>query len=142
MDLQEQRSNEFVHSGVVSKIQEKSILVSLDKNIQCDSCSVKGVCGVSDLSTKIIEIPNTEKSFQIDENVTVTLKRSLGQKAVFWAYLFPFILMLGTLIIASAIFAEWIAGLLSLLILVPYYTVVYSLRDYFQKTFRISVMRI
>ncbi|MBT8285512.1 MAG: SoxR reducing system RseC family protein [Flavobacteriaceae bacterium] len=142
MDLQEQGSKVFVHSGKVSKIHGKSIMVSLDKNIQCETCSVKGACGVSNSETKEIEIPNTDGSFRINEPVKVTLKKSLGQTAVFWAYIFPFLLMLLTLITASAVFTEWIAGLLSLFVLVPYYASVYAFRNYFRKTFRISVLRI
>jgi sigma-E factor negative regulatory protein RseC len=74
--------------------------------------------------------------------VEVVLKKDLGQKAVFWAYIFPFLLMLATLLTSSLFLQEWLAGVLSLLILLPYYGTLYALKDYFKKTFRITVLSI
>ncbi|MBT8178035.1 MAG: SoxR reducing system RseC family protein [Flavobacteriaceae bacterium] len=142
MDFKPKETNAFIHSGVVSEIHGRSIIVSLDKDVHCESCSAKGACGVSDSTTKEVEIIDSQESFALNEPVKVILKKDLGQKAVFWAYIFPFLLMLLTLVTASLFFAEWIAGLLALLILIPYYTAVYAFKNYFRKTFRISILRI
>lgn len=142
MDLKSDGTNLFVHSGMVSQIHGSSIIVTLDKNVHCESCSAKGVCGISDTASKEVEINDPDVSFKLNEPVEVVLKKNLGHKAVFWAYIFPFILMLSTLLISSLLFAEWIAGLLSILILIPYYSTIYALKDYFKKTFSISVLRI
>lgn len=142
MEVKTKETSAFVHSGVVSEIHGSSIIVSLDNNVHCESCSAKGVCGVSDSASKEVEVIDLEGSFTLNEPVKVMLKKELGQKAVFWAYIFPFLLMLLTLVTASLFFAEWIAGLLALLILIPYYGTVYALKDYFRKTFRISVLKI
>jgi sigma-E factor negative regulatory protein RseC len=142
MELKPEETNAFVHSGVVSEINGRSIVVSLDKNVHCESCSAKGACGVSDSASKEVEIIDYEGSFKLNESVKVVLKKNLGQKAVFWAYIFPFLLMLITLLTTSFLFAEWIAGLLSLMILIPYYSMVYAHNNYFKKTFKISILRI
>ncbi|MBT8205999.1 MAG: SoxR reducing system RseC family protein [Eudoraea sp.] len=142
MDFKPKETNAFIHSGVVSEIHGRSIIVSLDKDIHCESCSAKGACGVSDSATKEVEIIDSQETFKLNEPVKVILKKDLGQKAVFWAYIFPFLLMLLTLMTASMLFAEWIAGLLSLLILIPYFATVYALKNYFKRTFRISILRI
>ena len=142
MDFKPKETNIFIHSGVVSQINSRSIIVSLDKNVHCESCSAKGVCGVSDSASKEVEITDPERSFKLNEPVEVVLKKNLGHKAVFWAYIFPFILMLLTLLTTSFLFAEWVAGLLSLLILIPYYATVYMLKNYFKRTFKISIIRI
>ena len=142
MDLQPKETSVFVHSGVVSHIQGRSIIVSLDQNVHCESCSAKGACGVSDSASKEVEVINPDGKFKLNDPVKVTLRKNLGQKAIFWAYIFPFILMLLTLVISSLFLEEWIAGLLSLLILVPYYAMVYANKNYFQKTFRISILSI
>ena len=140
MEFKPEETNVFIHSGVVSQINNRSIIVSLDKNVHCESCSAKGVCGVSDSASKEVEVIEPERSFKLNEPVEVILKKNLGHKAVFWAYIFPFIIMLLTLLTSSFFFAEWIAGLLSLLILVPYYSIVYVLKDYFKETFKISIV--
>lgn len=142
MEVRSGEADTFIHSGVVSEIKGNSVIVSLDKNVHCESCSAKGACGVVDSTVKTVEITNSDRSFSINEPVEVVLKKNLGHKAVFWAYIFPFLLMLATLMTTSLFLVEWIAGVLSLLILVPYYTTVYVFKDYFKRTFSISILRI
>lgn len=142
MDMRPEKTNVFIHSGVVSQIKGRSIIVSLDENVHCESCSAKAVCGISDSASKEVEVDDPNRSFKLNESVEVVLKKNIGHKAIFWAYIFPFILMLSTLLITSLFFAEWIAGLLSIFILMPYYMTVYALKDYFKKTFRVSILRI
>ncbi len=142
MDVKAKETDAFIHSGVVSEIHGRSIIVSLDENVHCESCRAKGVCGVSDSASKEVEILDSMESFKLNEPVKVVMKKELGQKAVFWAYIFPFLLMITTLVTTSLIFPEWLAGLLALLILIPYFGTVYALKDYFRKTFRISILRI
>jgi sigma-E factor negative regulatory protein RseC len=132
----------YVHPGVVSKINRGSVVVSLDKNIHCDSCKAKGACGVSDSATKEVEVRDFEGAFKLDDPVEVILAKHAGHRAVFWAYVFPFILMLLTLVTASLWLPEWAAGLLSLLVLIPYYLIIRGFGEYFRKTFDISIHRI
>lgn len=134
-------TNAFSHSGVISKLKGASVVVSLDENPNCDGCRAKSVCGISDSPSKEVEIFQAVGSFKPNQRVEVVLKKSLGHKAVFWAYIFPFLLMVLTLLTASMFFAEWMAGLLSVLILGPYYLLIYALSDYFKKTFQFSLVQ-
>lgn len=131
----------FVHAGFISKINSDSVVVTLEQNIHCESCHAKGTCGVSESSTKEIEVHNPSDFFKINERVDVILKKALGLKAVFWAYVFPFILMFFTLIITSNFLKEWLAGLLSLFILIPYYVMLYFLKTSLKGVFKISVLK-
>ena len=131
----------FIHSGIISGLTAETITVTLDKNIHCESCSAKGACGISEGVNRSVEINTPGANFSIDEPVEVVLKKNLGYKAVFWAYLLPFFLMLITLVIASLYLEEWLAGLVSILILLPYFVFVYGLKSYFRETFKISIQR-
>ncbi|MCX2718202.1 SoxR reducing system RseC family protein [Lentiprolixibacter aurantiacus] len=142
MGIKAEETEAFVHTGVVSEMKGSSIIVSLDKNVHCESCNARGACGVTDTVNKTVEINNPEGSFKLNQPVEVILKKDLGQKAVYWAYIFPFLLVLATLVTSSLFLPEWMAGLLSLLILIPYYGTVYAFKDYFKKKFRISVLSI
>ena len=142
MGIKAEETEAFVHTGVVSEMKGSSIIVALDANVHCESCSAKGACGVTDSVNKTVEVINPEGSFRLNQPVEVVLKKDLGQKAVFWAYIFPFLLMLATLVTSSLFMEEWMAGLLSLLVLIPYYGLVYAFKSYFKKTFRISVLSI
>jgi sigma-E factor negative regulatory protein RseC len=132
---------EISHSGVISKIAPNKITVALKGNINCEGCKAQSACGVSDSNDKEIEVYNLTQSFQLNEPVDVLLKRELGLKAVFWAYIFPFILMMAVLVISSFFLKEWIAGVLSLIILIPYYLMLYILKDTFQKAFQVSILK-
>ena len=136
-----QQVNLLKHEGIISKISENVITVSLKGNVNCEGCKAQSACGVSDSNDKEIEIFNTTQSFLLNEPVDVVLKRELGLKAVFWAYVFPFILLFVVLIFSSFFFEEWIAGLLSLSILIPYYLMLYVLKDTFQKAFQVSILK-
>ena len=61
--------------------------------------------------------------------------------AVFFSYVFPFILIMLTLIITTNFVKEWIAGLVSLFILIPYYFMLFVLKDTFKKAFKISILK-
>ena len=131
----------FIHSGVISKITGNSVIVSLEQNVHCESCRAKASCGISESNTKDIEIENTIDAFTINETVTVVLKKALGLKAVFWAYVFPFFLMFATLLITSVFLKEWLAGLVSLFILIPYYVTLYFLKNTLKSAFKISIIK-
>ena len=136
------RTNNLVkHEGIISKISEKTITISLKGNVNCEGCKAQSACGVSDSNDKEIEVVNSAQSFQINDTVDVLLKRELGLKAVFWAYVFPFILMFVVLVAASFFFKEWIAGLMSLFILIPYYFMLFVLKSRFQKAFQVSILK-
>lgn len=142
MDSKQTEEHVYIHSGKISQIKRGSVIVSLDKNVHCETCHARGACGVSDSADRQIEVADTGRTYTLNEPVEVILRKNLGHKAVFWAYVFPFILMLATLLAASSFVREWVAGLLSILILIPYYLVVHGLKGYFKRTFDISIQRI
>ena len=74
MSSLQKNKDTFVHAGFVSKINSDSIIVTLEQNIHCEACHVKGTCGVSESSTKEIEVLNSGDLFKINEHVDVILK--------------------------------------------------------------------
>ena len=141
LDSYKATKDNIKHEGIISEISENGIIVSLKGNVNCEGCKAQSACGVSDSNDKEIEISNPTQSFQLNEPVDVVLKRELGLKAVFWAYVFPFILMFLVLIITSLFLKEWVAGLFSLAILIPYYLMLFVLKDRFQKAFQVSILK-
>ena len=134
--------NFIKHEGVVSKVSSNSITVSLRGNLHCEACNAKSACGVSDSDSKEIEILTPAESLKVNESVQVFLKKGLGLKAVFWAYVFPFILLFAVLLIASALYQEWLAGLLAIGVLIPYYLLLYVLKNSFKSAFKVSVSKL
>lgn len=141
MSSEKTNKNVFTHEGFISKIKEDSIVVTLEPNLECESCNARGACGAMGSSTKTIEAYVLGNSFKINEPVKVTLQKAIGLKAVFWAYMFPFFLMVFTLIICSNFLAEWLSGLLSLFILLPYYVTLYFLKNKLNESFKVTVLK-
>ena len=129
------------HDGYISKIENNRAIVTLNGNINCEACHAKGSCGMAETEAKQIEV-EVSQPLQLHDNVEVFLGKSLGLKAVFWAYVVPFILLISTLIVANQFFKEWIAGLLSLVVLIPYYVLLFVFRNSFKKAFKISVLKL
>ena len=130
------------HEGIVSRVSKNSITVSLKGNLHCEACNAKSACGVSDSDSKEIEIHTPAESLKVNESVQVFLKKGLGLKAVFWAYVFPFILLFAVLLIASTLYPEWLAGLLAIGVLIPYYLLLYVLKNSFKSAFKVSVSKL
>jgi len=116
------------------------MIVNIVSQSACSSCHAKGACSVSDVEDKEIEISNYLGHFLPGQEVNVTFNQSQGFTAVFWGYIFPFILVMATLIISNIfVHNELISGLLSLAILIPYYITLYFFRHYLKKMFKFEV---
>jgi len=129
------------HAGVVSRISNGEAVVSLTDNINCEGCKARGACGVSESNDKEIMVPIGDSKIEINQPVTLSLAKGLGMKAVFWAYVFPFILMVTTLMICSIFMSELIAGVASLAVLIPYYAMLSYLTPVFKKKFQVSLLK-
>ena len=125
------------HGGIISEINKEKILVSIFSHSACASCNAKGMCNISEMKEKIVEV-NTPPgvNYKVGEEVTVLMKKSLGSQAVFLAYVLPFLIMISVLIILINLTGnEGLSGLISIAFLVPYFYMIYLLRDKLKKKF-------
>jgi len=113
MDTKVSTPDTYLHKGVVSRIDAGAITVTLDADAHCASCRAKAACGVSDAVTREIRIPGAGTGFALRQPVEVCLRKNLGWQAVFWAYVFPFLLLITVLLVASSYLEEWLAGLMA-----------------------------
>lgn len=129
------------HQGIVSRIADGKIYVNLTNVSNCSSCHVQGMCQVADVDRKEIEvIQGTGSPFKKGDKVEVSFRSSLGPKALFLGYLLPFLIVLTTLLITYEFTGdEALAGLTSLLILVPYFFVLYGFRSKLKKEFSFTL---
>ncbi len=132
------------HQGIVSGVQGEIISVNLNNISNCSGCHAKAMCNVSETDNKVIEVINSQKSgFQKGDQVIVEFEKSLGPKALLLGYLLPFFIVIFTLIISHAVTNnEVFSGVLSLLVLIPYYLVLYYLRSFLKKEFSFKLRAI
>ena len=126
----------FSQNGTIEHIGDDAITVRIDCNSACSACHSKDLCLSVDKAVKHITIEPDGRVYAVGQQVTVYSQRQLAFKALFWGYLAPLILVvvvLSGLILAG--FSEAVAGVAALLSLLPYYLVLFLLRDKFKRTF-------
>jgi positive regulator of sigma E activity len=130
----------FEQRGVIESVKDNRITVRIDRGSACGHCSAQGLCNLAESTERIIEVNNSTQLFSVGESVQVTMSRSMGNKAILLGYFIPFILLISTLIISSACgLPDWTAGLVSLLILIPYFIILYIFRERLRRTFSFSI---
>lgn len=134
-------SKEIEHPGVITSIDSSKIKVNITTYSSCLSCSAKGICSISDVKDKMVEVPNTG-AFTVGQEVQVILHQTLGFKALYLGYVQPFIVVLITLIITSFLTRnEVLAGLISLGALAPYYLVLYFYKEKIRNKFTFAIKK-
>ena len=129
-------SEKISHVGQVVSVLEDAIEVNIISESACAACHAKGMCTMADTKEKTITIPKTNESFQVGEQVFVTLRTGLGLNAVWWAYIFPLLLLLLTLLSLPRIHvSEGLSALLALLAAALYYVLLWRFRDKFKEKF-------
>ncbi len=127
------------HEGVVSKVDTNSVLVTIVSASACSGCHAEGFCNISGKEEKVVSV---EGKYNVapGDNVTIVMKRSMGYKAVVLSYLTPLILVIVSLVILLSLkINELTAGMASILILIPYFLVLYLLRNQINKSFTFTL---
>lgn len=138
---QDVNANVISHPGIVERVGQETVFVKILAASACVSCQVKKVCNLADSAEKVIEVKNpADRVLHEGDRVDVTMKRSLGGKAVLLGYLLPFVIVLVALVVMLAVTDnEGLSGLVALAMAVPYYIVLYLMRDKLRKTFTFSI---
>ncbi|MFH1360853.1 MAG: SoxR reducing system RseC family protein [Candidatus Omnitrophota bacterium] len=136
------RTQTIEHKGVVKAIDDDVILVELENTSACGSCQSQGACPVFHTQAKTVEVKNMRENYTIGDSVVVFMKQTLGYKALFLGYIFPFLVVLMALIITSSITKnEVIAGVVAIAILIPYYLILYFFREKLKSAFIFTLKR-
>ncbi|MBN1989661.1 MAG: SoxR reducing system RseC family protein [Bacteroidales bacterium] len=135
--------NTIDHFGRVDEITLSDVRVSIISQSACASCHAKGACGMGEATEKTIVITKPNHNFIVGEQVKVVMKRSLGFKALFLGYILPFIVVVLSLIILTALgISEAVVGGISLGVLVPYYAIMYYFRNKVAQSFNFDLEKL
>nr|WP_319401913.1 SoxR reducing system RseC family protein [uncultured Carboxylicivirga sp.] len=128
------------HEGFVEEVNPQHIKVRIVNESACASCHAKGACTAADLKDKLIDVHQSISNIKVGQKVMLLGKKSLAPKAVLLAYIYPLILILVTLItVFYATNNELLSGILSLAVLVPYFIIIYFMRNKLEQTFSFSI---
>jgi len=134
-------SGTIIHPGIIESIKGDKVFIRILSQSACSTCHAKGACTVADIEEKIIEADlDPSGNHKPGDQVMVRMEESLGRKAVLLGYVLPLVVLVGSIVFfLSVLEHEGLAALLSLLMLVPYYLVLYLFRKRLQKEFRFRI---
>ena len=131
------RNNTITHIGKVVGISDDKITVLVPRASACGACHAKGFCTSTDSKETVMSIPNRGEHIAIDEDVKVSIDRSVGFQAVAFAFIFPIVLILAIIFILPAAtgISEELSGVIALASLIPYFLMLRLFNYKFTKKF-------
>lgn len=120
------------HIGTVESISGDSITVRFVQTSACASCKVAGHCSAAESKEKTVVVSDADaaRRHAVGDQVKVAMTASNGRRAVLLAFIFPFLVLVGSLGLCYWLTgSEGASALTGLASLIPYYAVLYLFRD-------------
>lgn len=131
----------ITHPGIVEQVGTHSLLVRIVQTTSCAACSIKGHCSSAEQKEKLITVYLSDTSaYQPGDSVTVLATTRMGLMAVFWAFLLPLVwLFVSLFVLKHSTGNDAYAALGGLLLLLPYYLVLWLNRKRMKKHFLFQI---
>ncbi len=129
------------HRGIVEKVEGSHVVVRIVQTSACAACSAKGLCNASESKEKQVDVYEAGASYRIGEEVVLCGSTSMGMRAVFLAFGIPMLLLLFALFVTMRVTDgdALVSSLVALFAVVPYYLVIYFMKDKLNKTFSFTI---
>lgn len=136
-------SNKIKHAGVVDGVEGECVRVRILQSSACSACKVAAHCNASETKEKIIDVMDAAAShYQKGDRVMVVADTAVGFRASLYGYLLPLILMVVTLVgVLAATHSEGLAAVSALGILMPYYVLLFLMRNKLRNRLSFSLER-
>ncbi|MDR1645819.1 MAG: SoxR reducing system RseC family protein [Tannerellaceae bacterium] len=132
----------MTHCGVVERIEGHTVYVRIAQQPACSGCQVKAACTTANGKEQIIEVTDPSGAFRVNEPVRIEGKNSMGTRAVLLAFIVPLALIIATILAGSALqWGEAASALASLILLLPYYIILYLFRNVLKKKFVFTIKK-
>ncbi len=114
------------HTAIIENIDGQIVDLVMQVEGACQSCKAQKLCGMGDAGEKRLSVHAPDAGdFEVGGQVIVSISPSMGVNAVAVSYIYPFLVMLGTLLALTGLGAtELTAGLSALGALVVYFLVI------------------
>ena len=124
-------SNKISHLGVVDSIEGDRVKVRIIQTSACAACKVATHCTASESKVKMVDVCGCDTAkYKAGQEVTVWASREVANRALLLGFGIPLLLLIGVLLMVLRWTGdEGMAALASLGALLPYYIVLWLLRD-------------
>jgi sigma-E factor negative regulatory protein RseC len=136
-------NNEIRHFGIVVSVSDGQVLVKIERKDACASCKSKKACQLGASENQFISVKTNDSfAYTIGEEVNISMKTSLGFKAIAYAYLFPFLVLIASFLLLRLFTEwEWLQVLSAFLLVALYYGLLYKRRGHLENTFHFFISK-
>ncbi|MCC8037353.1 MAG: SoxR reducing system RseC family protein [Bacteroidales bacterium] len=119
---------EIDHQAIVKRVEPDGITVAIISNERCGGCAAAVLCGAQQSLEQKVEVSRPE-DFKVGERVSVTATEPSQMRAVWLGIGIPCVLFLLVIfgLLSLRVEQGW-AALGGLLVLIPYYLILYRYR--------------
>lgn len=124
--------------GVVVDVKPKEVVVKIEQKSTCANCHSRGACTSFDKKDKEIEVATDKAAdYKIGDKVKVSISTKLGMKAVFIAFVLPFVFLMIAIVVCLKCLnlSEALSCLIAIVITAVYYYVLFKRKNNLQKQF-------
>ena len=126
-----QMSDRISHSGIIDSIMDDHVKVRIVQTSACASCQVAGHCNAAESKVKLVDVFGCDTAkYTLGQQVTVWASKDVANRALLLGFGVPFLLLVCVLLLALRLTSdEGVAALVALGSLIPYYIILWILRD-------------
>jgi sigma-E factor negative regulatory protein RseC len=131
------------HSGVVESVEASKLMVRIVQTSACAACGARGLCHAAESKEKLIEVSAPETGrFAVGQTVTIEGKAAFGMKAVRLAFLYPLLLLMAVMILATRLggASEPVSALAGIAAVAAWYIGLSFFKDRLRTTFSFHVV--
>ena len=133
--------SEIVHSGRIVEITPEFTSVEIVSESACSACHAKGLCGVSESRTKVVQLPTRGwDDYKVGDEVQLVLKSSMGHRAVWLAYVIPLFILLAVMLgLLEAGVRDIVSAGVAVTAIAVYYFVLWLCKKKLQKEYIFNI---
>lgn len=131
------------HDGIVIAVNANgTVRVKIVQTSACATCKAKAMCASAESKEKEIEAIG-DGLLAVGDTAEVLVQQKMGWKAVLLAYILPFVVLLGVVVIGNGlqVIGEEIVGTIALCAMGVYYIVLGFFKDKIQKEFSFTAVK-
>ena len=135
-------STKISHSGIVESISEGCVQVRILQASACAACKAAGHCHASESKEKLVDVLNVRDAsrLKVGDSVIVSASRDVANRALLLGFGVPFLILVSVLFIMLKVVSdEGLAAITAILALMPYYGMLYLMRDRIQQKIAFSI---
>lgn len=136
--------NKIYHDGIVESSHNGCVKVLITQTAACASCKIAKHCNASEAKEKIIDVyVNNADDFAPGDHVTVSMSAGNSYHAVMLAFGVPLIVMVAVILLVYLWTKdEGLAAVVGVASLLPYYLVLYLIRDKLSRKYAFVIKKI